>query len=179
MTSKPLCLSLAIAAAIAVVVPGLRHSVISAAVTTADQRLVAPDFALDDSHGTRVNLSAYKGRVVLLDFWATWCTGCKVEIPWFIEFQTKYKDRGLTAIGAAMDEEGLTLVTPYLAEHPINYPIVLGYPALMEPYHITALPVTLLIDRAGRIADAHAGIVDKDVWEQEIRALLGESTPRR
>ena len=104
-------------------------------------------------------------------FFLAWC---RVEIPWFIEFQTRYKDRGLTAIGAAMDEEGLKLVTPYLAEHPINYPIVLGYPALMEPYHITALPVTLLIDRAGRIADAHAGIVDKDVWEQEIRALLDE-----
>ena len=155
------------------------HSGVDAAIVATSLRKAAPDFALVDSTGTPITLSKYKGRVVLLDFWATWCTGCKVEIPWFIEWEQKYKSQGLTAIGAAMDEEGWTLVTPYVAEHPINYPIVLGYPSLMTPYQITALPVTFLIDRNGRIADVHAGIVDKDVWEDEIRALLTESSARR
>jgi len=151
---------------------------VDAETLAAPQRQLAPDFALVDSQGTRVTLSAYKGRVVMLDFWATWCAGCKVEIPWFIEFAKKYERQGFTAIGAAMDEEGWTLVRPYLAEHPINYPIVPGYPTLMAPYQITALPVTLLIDRQGRVAEKHVGIVDKDAWDRSIRELLDETAPR-
>jgi peroxiredoxin len=137
-------------------------------------RQPAPDFALTDANGTRIVLSRYKGRVVLLDFWATWCTGCKVEIPWYMEFQQKYAHQGLASIGLAMDVEGWQIVKPYLDVHPINYPVVLGYPDLVKPYDITNLPVTLLIDRQGRIADAHVGMVDKDGWEQEIRQLLKE-----
>jgi thiol-disulfide isomerase/thioredoxin len=89
---------------------------------------------------------------VLLDFWATWCTGCTVEIPWFIEFDKKYQRQRLTTIGIAMDEEGKRA--------------------------ITALPVTFLLDKAGRIADVHAGVVDKTIWEQEIKTLLRESNDR-
>jgi peroxiredoxin len=140
----------------------------------ANVRKSAPDFALTDANGFPIRLSSYRGRVVLLDFWATWCTGCKVEIPWYIEFQKKYARRGLTSIGVAMDEEGWQKVKPYLHEHPINYPIVLGNPVLTKPYEIASMPVTLLIDRAGRIADAHIGIVDKDTWENEIQQLLKE-----
>ena len=140
-------------------------------------RKPAPDFALTDSNGSRIALSQYKGRVVLLDFWATWCTGCKVEIPWYLEFQKRYEARGLSSIGVSMDEEGWPVVRPYLRAHPISYPIVLGNPDLVKPYDITNLPVTLLIDRRGRIADAHLGMVDKDAWEQEIRQLLAERMP--
>ena len=127
-----------------------------------------------DARGTKFPLSALKGRVVLLDFWATWCTGCKVEIPWYVEFQKKYARRGLTSIGAAMDEEGWEKVRPYLEAHPIGYPIVIGNPDLVNPYQVTNMPVTLLIDRDGKIADAHVGIVVKETWEQEIRLLLKE-----
>jgi cytochrome c biogenesis protein CcmG/thiol:disulfide interchange protein DsbE len=148
--------------------------VTSADVKRADERSPAPDFTLQSVEGKRITLSSYRGRVILLDFWATWCTGCKVEIPWFVEFDKKYRSRGLMTIGAAMDEEGTTFVLPYLREHPIAYPVVPGYPSLMKPYEITALPVTLLIDKAGRIADMHAGIVDKTAWEQEIQNLLRE-----
>ena len=137
-------------------------------------RLRAPDFALTDTNGVPITLSGYKGRVVLLDFWATWCTGCKVEIPWYMAFQKKYAPQGLTSIGVAMDDEGWQKVNPYLEMHPINYPIVLGNPDLMKPYHITNLPVTLLIDREGKIADAHIGMVVKDTWEKEIQLLLKE-----
>ncbi|HYX83256.1 MAG TPA: redoxin domain-containing protein, partial [Gemmatimonadales bacterium] len=142
----------------------------------ASDRKPAPDFELRDANDARITLSSYKGRVVLLDFWATWCTGCKVEIPWYMEFQKKYARRGLTSIGVAMDEEGWQKVKPYLETHPINYPIVLGYPDLVKPYQIANMPVTLLIDRQGKIADAHIGVVVKDTWEREIRQLLNEKS---
>jgi cytochrome c biogenesis protein CcmG/thiol:disulfide interchange protein DsbE len=138
-------------------------------------RKVAPDFALADARGVRVRLSQHAGKVVLLDFWATWCTGCKLEIPWYVEFQKRYARRGLRSIGIAMDDEGWQAVKPYLTEHPISYPVLVADPQVLQPYEITNLPMTLLIDRHGRIADAHVGVVDKDRWEQEIRELLHES----
>lgn len=146
----------------------------SSVLRAQQERMPAPDFTLTDATGAVVRLSSYRGRVVLLDFWATWCTGCKVEIPWYIAFQKKYARRGLTAIGAAMDEEGWEKVIPYLRTHPINYPIVLGNPTLVQPYQVTNMPVTLLIDREGNVADAHVGMVVKDAWEREIRLLLKE-----
>jgi len=146
----------------------------STTLIAAHERKPAPDFSLADARGARVSLAAQKGRVVLLDFWATWCAGCKVEIPWYVEFHKKYAGQGLVSIGAAMDDEGWARVKPYLAEHPIPYPIVIGNPDLLQPYDIKNLPVTLLIDRQGRIADAHAGVVDKEAWEQEITQLLRE-----
>jgi len=118
---------------------------VSAKATPAQSRRKAPTFVLSDANGSPVRLWDYKGKVVVLDFWATWCTGCKVEIPWFMEFQNKYKSQGL---GNAA--------------------------ALAKQFNITGLPLTLLIDREGRIADAHAGMVDKDGWEQEVREVLKE-----
>jgi peroxiredoxin len=150
-------------------------SMLGATVAPAKARKKTPAVAFRDANGRPIRLSDYKGKVVVLDFWATWCTGCKVEIPWFMEFQTKYQSEGLETIGAAMDDEGWEKVRPYLSEHPFNYPIVAGdAAALAKTFKITGLPLTVLIDRNGRIADAHAGVVDKDAWEQEVRALLHE-----
>jgi cytochrome c biogenesis protein CcmG/thiol:disulfide interchange protein DsbE len=148
----------------------------SAAVTAARSRKTAPDFTLADASGRSIRLSALKGKVVLLDFWATWCTGCKVEIPWYMEFQQKYASRGLAPMGVAMDDEGWPVVKPYLAQHPITYPIVLGDLHLLQRVFSLdpALPVTLLIDRKGRIASTHAGLVDKDAFEHELQQLLRE-----
>src|SRR5437867_6519259 len=125
---------------------------VSFAVTTiapadlkpADSRKTAPDFSLEDSSGALIKLSGYKGRVVLLDFWATWCTGCKVEIPWYMEFQKRYARRGLTSIGVAMDEQGWRVVNPYLEQHPINYPVVVGDADVPTLFQVNSLPVTLL-----------------------------------
>ena len=143
---------------------------------SAEQRPLAPDFTLTTADGKPITLSNYKRKVVLLDFWATWCTGCKVEIPWYIEFRKKYAAQGLAAIGVAMDEEGWQKVKPYLAEHPISYPIVIGdLDLLQKKFGLQPnLPITLLIDRRGRIADAHVGMVEKDAFEREIRQLLRE-----
>jgi peroxiredoxin len=151
---------------------------VTATSPPAKARRKAPMFVLSDANGSPVRLSDYKGKVVVLDFWATWCTGCKVEIPWFMEFQEKYTSRGLATIGAAMDDEGWEKVRPYINEHPFNYPIVAGNAAaLAKTFSITGLPLTILIDRQGKIVDAHAGVVDKDAWEQEVRAVL-EERPR-
>ncbi len=133
----------------------------------------APDFTLNDSGGSPVKLSAYKGNVVLLDFWATWCTGCKVEIPWYVEFQNKYRNDGLIAIGVSMDDDGWKSVKPFLEEHKLNYPVVIANQELTSRYGgLPSLPVTLLIDRDGKIAESHAGMVDKDVFEKKINTLL-------
>ena len=136
------------------------------------QRKAAPDFTLTDAMGQPLTLSAYKGKVVLLDFWATWCGGCKLEIPWYVEFDQKYRSKGLAVIGVSMDEEGMRIVKPFLPLKKIEYPVVIGNEALAKQYNLTSMPLTLLIDRNGKIAVAHTGVVDKDGFENHIRSLL-------
>ena len=133
----------------------------------------APDFTLVDATGSPVKLSGLKGKVVLLDFWATWCTGCKVEIPWYMEFENKYGKDGLAAIGVSMDDDGWKSVKPFLQEHKLNYPVVIGTQEVANEYGgLPSLPMTLLIDRRGNIAESHAGMVNKDEFEKKIKALL-------
>jgi len=141
-------------------------------VPASNVRKTAPNFTLTDSKGTSVRLSDYKGRVVLLDFWATWCHGCKIEIPWYMEFQDKYKDKGLSVIGVSMDDDGWKSVKPFLEEKKMNYTVVVGNADLAKLYGVDQLPVTLLIDRDGKIANSHAGMVDKNAFEKEISVLL-------
>jgi peroxiredoxin len=137
----------------------------------AASRHSAPDFTLRNSTGSPVRLFDYKGKVVLLDFWATWCHGCKTEIPWYVEFQDRYEKDGLAAVGVSMDDDWKT-VRPFVADHKINYPIVLGNDDIGKLYKIEEMPVTLLIDRDGKVADWHVGMVDKETFEGEIRELL-------
>ncbi len=160
---------------------------VSFAVTTikpsdlkpADSRKTAPDFSLEDSSGALIKLSGYKGRVVLLDFWATWCTGCKQEIPWYMEFQDKYKKDGLSAIGVSLDDDGWKSVKPFLQEHKINYPIVIGdWNDMGKRFGFNSMPATLLIDRDGKMADMHVGMVDKAAFEREIQTLLKETAKK-
>ena len=136
------------------------------------KRKPAPDFALPADSGALLRLSSYQGKIVLLDFWATWCHGCKTEIPWYMEFQQKYKDRGLAVVGVSMDDDGWKSVRPYLNEHHLNYPVVIGNQDLAKQYGVGELPVTLLIDRNGKIAESHAGMVDKSAFEADIQDLL-------
>ncbi|MGI9070040.1 MAG: peroxiredoxin family protein [Bryobacteraceae bacterium] len=149
---------------------------VPAAITAANLRKSAPGFTLGDAKGAAVRLSDYKGRVVLLDFWATWCGGCKVEIPWYMEFDNKYKDRGLAVIGVSMDEDGWKSVKPFLEKTKLNYSVVIGNQGLAKQYGVEAMPMTLLIDQNGKIAASHVGLVDKDKFESEIRVLLQPNT---
>jgi peroxiredoxin len=143
-----------------------------ASVLAAADRDPAPDFTLPGANGVLVQLSRYQGKVVLLDFWATWCHGCKTEIPWYIEFNRKYKKSGLVVIGVSMDDEGWKVVKPFLKQKKMNYPVVVGNDDLAKRYGLQEMPLTLLIDRQGKIAVSHTGVVDKDAFEGELRTLL-------
>src|SRR5579871_5698894 len=122
------------------------------------KRQKAPEFALKDADGKTVKLSDYRGKVVLLDFWATWCGPCKVEIPWFMEFEKKYKDRGFAVLGVSMDDDGWQAVKPFIQDLQVNYRIVLGDERTGDQYGgIEALPTAFLIDRTGRVATTHVG----------------------
>ena len=143
----------------------------AAAPNAATTGSLAPDFTLQDSHGVPVRLSGLRGKVALLDFWATTCGGCKIEIPWYMEFQQKYGAQGLSTIGVATDDDW-KIVKPYLQKAPISYPIVIGNEELEKTYRVESLPMTLLIDRDGRIAASHVGMVDRQSFEREIQKLL-------
>jgi peroxiredoxin len=173
---RRVCLSVLLGFAILGAAPLAGPSPRSANIVAAASRKAAPALSLKDANGQSMKLSDYKGKVVLLDFWATWCTGCKLEIPWFMEFEKKYSTKGLSAIGVAVDEEGWRTVKMYLADHPISYRVVLGdFDALEKKFGLPAsLPVTLLIDRSGRIASTHAGVVERDEFEADVRQLLEE-----
>jgi peroxiredoxin len=149
---------------------------VQTAVKPVDARKIAPDFDLRDASGKSIRLSDFKGRVVLLNFWATWCGGCKVEIPELIEFQNKYKHRGFEVIGVSNDQDGWKIVKPFVEEKRINYTVVLGDDKICKRYGVEAMPVTLLIDNRGRIAASHQGVLDKEAGEDEIKMLIQESS---
>lgn len=147
-----------------------------AEIKTAASRRTAPAFSLNSENGKPVSLADFKGKVVLLNFWATWCHGCKEEIPWYMEFADKYKSKGLAVVGVSMDDEGWKVVTPFIREKKLNYTIVIGNEAMSKAYGgVDSMPVSLLIDREGRIADSHSGVVDRDGWEKEIQTLIAET----
>lgn len=147
---------------------------VSASSATLKHGQTPPDFTLQSASGDTIRLSAYKGHVVLLNFWATWCHGCKTEIPWLVEFQDKYRSRGLAVVGVSMDDDGWKAVKPFVAEKGLNYPVVIGSDSLAKSYGLTAMPMTFLIDRKGRIAATSVGIVDRTACEREIMQLLAE-----
>jgi peroxiredoxin len=137
------------------------------------QRKPAPNFTLKDSEGNAVNLADYRGKVVLVNFWATWCGPCEAEIPWFIEFEKKYKDQGFAVLGVSMDDDGWKSVRPYVASHKINYRIMIGSEVVSQQFgEIESLPTSFVLDREGRIASNHVGLVDKVDYQNEIVKLL-------
>jgi peroxiredoxin len=145
----------------------------SSAVREESKRKTAPDFALKDASGKLVRLADYKGQVVLLDFWATWCGPCNTEIPWFTEFQRKYKDRGFAVLGVSLDEDGWKAINPFVAAKKVNYRILLGDDKTGDQYGgLEALPTTFVIDRSGRIAAVHVGLANKKDFEDAIETLL-------
>ena len=138
-------------------------------------RKPAPDFSVKTLDGAALKLSTLKGKVVLLDFWATWCPPCRAEIPHFKELYTQYKGKGLEVIGLALDEQGESAVRPFAQQNGINYPLAAGTQALAQAYGgILGIPTTFLIDKQGRIAKKFIGYQDKQIFEKEIQALLAE-----
>jgi len=150
----------------------------SAPVKPDKDRHVAPDFALKDVNGKTVRLSDYRGKVVLLDFWATWCSPCQIEIPWFVDLERKNKDKGFAVLGVSMDDDGWESVKPFLAELRVNYRVVIGDSETAQLYGgVDALPTTFLIDRGGKIAAVHVGLADRRDFEDGVQQLLQSPAP--
>jgi len=133
----------------------------------------APEFKLKDLDGKAITLEAYKGKVVLLNFWATWCGPCRAEIPSLIELQTKYKDH-MQILGMNVDDEDETEVRAVVQGEGINYPVVMTSPQVRIAYGgISALPTVFLINTEGRVVQKHIGLFNPALYETEVRALLG------
>jgi thiol-disulfide isomerase/thioredoxin len=133
------------------------------------------NFTLKDLSNTDVKLSSFKGKVILLDFWATWCGPCKVEIPWFIEFQNKYGKDGLQVIGVSVDDT-LAKLKPYVDTMKMNYLVLQGldHDDVQDAYGpMFGIPVTAIISRDGRVCMKHAGLASKSSFEAMIKGLLG------
>jgi thiol-disulfide isomerase/thioredoxin len=132
------------------------------------------NFTMKDLEDKDVTLASYKGKVIVLDFWATWCGPCKLEIPGFVDLQTRYGAKGLQFVGISVDDK-LPLLKPYAAEYKMNYPVLqgLGHEEVQNAYGpIWGIPVTVVIDRDGKICRKHEGMTGKDVFEGEIKSLL-------
>jgi thiol-disulfide isomerase/thioredoxin len=141
-----------------------------------------PDVTFKDLDGKDVTLASLKGKVVIVNFWATWCDPCREEIPWLIEFQQKYADKGFTFVGIATDEEGKSVVQPFVQTtnfnvngHPtlMNYPIVLGGDDIEAKFGgLLGLPTSIVISRDGKIQKKYIGIANRASLEKDIQALL-------
>lgn len=131
----------------------------------------APQFTLSDMKGHPISLSNYRGKVVILDFWAPWCPPCRREIPDFISLQNQYASQGLQIIGIGLDQPNN--VASFVQQYRINYPVVVGDDAISNLYGgISGIPTTFIIDKEGNIANKFEGFTDRTVFEEEIKKLL-------
>jgi thiol-disulfide isomerase/thioredoxin len=141
-----------------------------------------PEVTFKDLQGKDVPLASLKGKVVVVNFWATWCEPCQVEIPWMIGFQQKYADKGFTLLGVAMDEEGKSAVEPFVQKSQfdvdgkkltMNYPIVLGNDDLAAKFGgLLGLPTSIVISRDGKVVKRYIGLASQDDLDKEIKSLL-------
>jgi|Deesub1362B_J571_1020462.scaffolds.fasta_scaffold01781_7 peroxiredoxin len=138
-----------------------------------DRYPLAPDFELKDLEGKTVRLSDYRGKMVILNFWATWCPPCRMEIPSFIRLYDEFKDKGLVIIGVSLDREGKEVVQKFAANYKINYPVVMGDMNVVAAYGgISAIPTTFIINKNGRVVNRFVGLREESVFRSEIRKWL-------
>ena len=137
--------------------------------------MAASEWELKEVDGRTVKLSDFRGKVVILDFWATWCGPCQMEIPGFVDLQKKNKEQGLAVIGVSLDDGGPESVKPYLKRLKVNYPVVIGNTKVTGDYGgIEAIPTTFIINRRGEIVSKHLGYTEEKQFEAEIKPLLKE-----
>ncbi|MGC1372684.1 MAG: TlpA disulfide reductase family protein [Candidatus Sulfotelmatobacter sp.] len=133
----------------------------------------APDFSLEALNGKTTKLSDFRGKAVLLNFWATWCGPCKIEMPWFVDLQKEYGSQGLQIVGVAMDDASKEDIAKFAKDMGVNYPILIGKEAVGDEYGgVPALPETFLIARDGRIVDRIIGLRGKAEIEDAIKKAL-------
>lgn len=184
LNAKNLPTRLAIIAMLMCTTPALfaQQNVLASLIAQGDRK-VAPPFDLIAESGKSAHLSDYRGEVVLLNFWATDCGGCVLEIPSIIEVEKAFRDRTFTVVGISMDipyenlkdsRQAWDKVRPFLAKRGINYPILMGNESLFKEFGLNQLPDTLLIDKTGKIAAVYVGVISKDNVESNIGQLLSE-----
>ena len=136
----------------------------------------APDFALQSVDGSTVRLSDYRGKAVVLNFWATWCAPCKIEMPWFVELQKQYGQDGLQFVGVAMDDASPKDIAQFAKDLGVNYPILVGKEAVGDAYGgIPFMPETFFIARDGKLVDKILGLKGRGEIEDNIKKILGPS----
>ena len=137
---------------------------------------LAPEFDLKNLDGQSVRLSDYHGKVVLLNFWATWCAPCKEEMPWFADLQQRYGPQGLQVIGVAMDDSDKKVIDTFAKKMGVNYPVLLGKESVATAYgDVQFLPDTFYIGRDGKILRHVQGLIDRKSIEQEVKSALAAS----
>ena len=137
---------------------------------------VAPDFELQSLDGKDLRLSSLRGKAVLLNFWATYCGPCKVEMPWFVELQKEYGPQGFQIVGVAMDDAGTDEIAKFAKDMGVNYPILLGKEAVGLSYGgVNVLPTTFFLDRNGKVIAREFGLQSRSVFVDHIKEALGKS----
>jgi len=140
---------------------------------------IAPDFTSTDLKGNQVRLSSFKGKAVVVNFWATWCEPCKIEMPWLVDLQKKYGPEGLQILGVAMDDADDAAIRQFSVKMGVNYPVLKGTEAIADLYGgLDGLPATFFVDRSGKIADKAVGLMSKSVIEDAIKRALEQAQAR-
>lgn len=131
---------------------------------------------LADQHGAPLHFANFSGRVLLVNYFATWCEPCRAEVQWLNDFQAKYNQAGLSVLAVSLDEGGWPTVKPFLLQNAVGYPVVLHHPNLQQRFgEVTSIPTSILIDRSGAIHSIHTGRTSKESLESQIRNLLSAS----
>jgi thiol-disulfide isomerase/thioredoxin len=144
------------------------------------QGQLAPDFDLKSLEGKNVKLSDFRGKAVLLNFWATWCGPCKIEMPWFVELQKQYGPQGLQIVGVAMDDSSPEEIAKFVKEMGVNYPILLGTESVGQSYGgVGALPTTFFVDRDGKFVAREFGLQSRSVFVDHIKEALHQGQTAR
>jgi thiol-disulfide isomerase/thioredoxin len=174
---NPLILFFVAALVAAMLFVGIRTSRNNRAAGPANGQLIgnlAPDFELQTLDGKNLKLSGLRGKAVLLNFWATYCGPCKVEMPWFVELQKEYGPQGFQIVGVANDDASNEDIAKFAKEMGINYPILIGKDAVSDSYKVSVLPTSYFVDRDGKLIAREFGLQSRSVFVDHIKKALSQ-----